>query len=238
MKLLVVDDERAMADAIRDNLEYEGYEVDCAYGGQQALARLLGDNYNLVVLDVMMPDLDGFTVLTRLRQGKDDTPVIFLTACSTETDKLRGLSLGADDYLVKPFSILELIARVKAVLHRTTPGSQLETLDLGAARVDLTHLTVSLNGREQELGRYEADILRLLASEPGRVFSRDEILDHVWGVDALPTNRTVDNYLVKLRQKIEPSPKHPRHLLTVYGKGYRLVAETSCRDEGNQERSR
>ena len=95
-----------------------------------------------------------------------------------------------------------------------------------------------MNGREQELGRYEADILRLLASEPGRVFSRDEILDHVWGVDAFPTNRTVDNYLVKLRQKIEPSPKHPRHLLTVYGKGYRLVAETSCRSGADQERSR
>jgi DNA-binding response OmpR family regulator len=227
MKLLVVDDERAMANAIRDNLTYEGYEVDCAYGGQEALTSLAADHYNLVVLDVMMPDLDGFSVLSRLRRERDNTPVIFLTARSTETDKLRGLNLGADDYIVKPFSILELIARVKAVLHRTTPGSELETLDLGPARVDLTRLTVSLDGREQELGRYEADILRLLASDPGRVFSRDEILDRVWGMEAFPTNRTIDNYIVKLRQKIEPDPKHPRHLLTVYGKGYKLMARSS-----------
>jgi DNA-binding response OmpR family regulator len=225
MKLLVVDDEKAMANAIRDNLEYEGFQIDCAHGGQQALDCLLAEKYSLIILDVMMPDIDGFSVLATLRKNNDRTPVIFLTARSAETDKLRGLGLGADDYVVKPFSILELVARVKAVLSRTTPGSSIDTLNIGAAVVNLTKLTVETSGHEQELGRYEADILRLLASEPGRVFSRDEILDQVWGMEAFPTNRTIDNYIVKLRQKIESSPKTPKHLFSVYGKGYKLITD-------------
>jgi len=222
MKLLVVDDEKAMANAIRDNLAYEGFLVDCAYGGQQALDCLLREKYSLVVLDVMMPDLDGFAVLSKLRETSDRTPVIFLTARSTEADKLRGLGLGADDYVVKPFSILELVARVKAVLNRTTPGSGIKTLQIGTANIDLSKLTIEKEGRKEELGRYEADILRLLASEPGRVFSRDEILDTVWDMEAFPSNRTIDNHIVKLRQKIEPEPKAPRHILSIYGKGYKL----------------
>jgi len=222
MKLLVVDDEKAMADAIRDNLEYEGFLVDCAYGGQQALDCLLGEKYALVILDVMMPEIDGFEVLSKLRENSDLTPVIFLTARSTEADKLRGLGLGADDYVVKPFSILELVARVKAVLSRTEPGSDIEILHVGKAKIHLAELTVELDGQVETLGRYEADILRLLASEPGRVFSRDDILDQVWGVEAFPTNRTIDNYIVKLRQKIEPDPMKPIYFLSIYGKGYKL----------------
>ncbi|MCK4565629.1 MAG: response regulator transcription factor, partial [Verrucomicrobia bacterium] len=217
MKLLVVDDEKAMANAICDNLEFEGYQVNCAYGGQQAVDCLLREKYSLVVLDVMMPDIDGFKVLSKLRKNNDNTPVIFLTARSAEADKLQGLGLGADDYVVKPFSILELVARVKAVLNRTTPGSNLTTLQIGKSLVNLEKLTVESDGTTQELGRYEADILRLLAAEPGRVYSRDEILDQVWGMEAFPTNRTIDNYIVKLRQKIEPDLKEPRHLVSIYG---------------------
>ena len=221
MKLLVVDDEKAMANAIRDNLEFEGFRVDCAYNGQSALDHLLAKNYHLIVLDVMMPDIDGFEVLSTLRKNKDTTPVIFLTARATEADKLRGLGLGADDYVGKPFSILELVARVKAILNRTAPESKIKTLQLGHVQVDSSKLTVGT----QELGRYEADILQLLASEPGRVFTREKILDQVWGMEAFPTNRTIDNHIVKLRQKIEPDPAKPIHLLTVYGKGYKLVIE-------------
>ncbi len=219
MKLLVVDDEKAMANAIRDNLEYEGFRVDCAYGGQSALDRLLAEKYSLVVLDVMMPDIDGFDVLSNLRKNNDTTPVIFLTARSSEADKLRGLGLGADDYVVKPFSILELIARVKAVLNRTAPGSEIKTIQIGTVKVDFAKLTANT----MEIGRYEADILQLLASKPNRVFSREEILDQVWGVEAFPSNRTIDNYIVKLRQKIEPDPSAPQHLLSIYGKGYKLT---------------
>lgn len=175
----------------------------------------------------MMPDIDGFSVLSKPRATNDRTPVIFLTAQSTEADKLRGLGLGADDYVVKPFSILELVARVKAVLSRTTPGSVIETLRIEAALVNLAKLTVETNGHEQELGRYEADILRLLASELGRVFMRDEILDQVWGMAAFPSNRTIDNHIVKLRQKIEPDPKKNQHLFSVYGKGDKLITDAT-----------
>jgi DNA-binding response OmpR family regulator len=223
MKLLVVDDEKAMADAIRDNLEFEGYEVACAYCGQQALDRLLGEKFSLVVLDIMMPDIDGFDVLSTLRKNNDTTPVIFLTARSAEADKLRGLGLGADDYVVKPFSVMELVARVKAVLNRTAPGSKIKSLRIGNTLVDFARMSIHSDGHTEELGRYEVDILRLLASDPGRVFSRNDILDAVWGMDAFPSNRTIDNYMVKLRQKIESDPKHPRYLLSIYGKGYKLA---------------
>jgi DNA-binding response OmpR family regulator len=223
MKLLVVDDERAMADAIRDNLEYEGYQVDCAYGGQQALDCLMGNKYALVVLDIMMPGIDGFEVLSTLRKSNDATPVIFLTARSAEADKLRGFGLGIDDYVVKPFSVLELMARVKAVLGRTAPGTDLKQISIGNARIDFAKLTVESDENIEELSRYEAGILRLLASEPGRIFSRDELLDHIWGMEAFPSNRTIDNYIVKLRQKIELDPKNPKHLISIYGKGYKLI---------------
>lgn len=212
-----------MADAIRDNFEYEGYCVDCAYGGHEALDRLKAGHYALMVLDVMMPDLSGFEVLEALRSAGDTTPVIFLTARSAEADKLRGLGLGADDYVVKPFSILELIARVKAVLSRTSPGSAVQTLEIGTAQIDFSQMVIRVNGMESELGCYEADLLRLLASEPGRVFSREEILDTVWGLETFPSNRTIDNQVVKLRRKLEEDPKNPRHLLTQYGKGYKLT---------------
>jgi DNA-binding winged helix-turn-helix (wHTH) protein len=135
----------------------------------------------------------------------------------------------ADDYVVKPFSILELVAHVKAVLNRTRPRSDIETLNVGDARINFSKLTVESNGSTGEISRYEADILRLLASDPGRVFSRENILDQVWGMEAFPSNRTVDNYIVKLRQKIEPAPKEPRHILSIYGKGYKLVARERLR---------
>ncbi len=225
MKLLVVDDEKAMADGIRDNLEFEGYQVDCAYGGQHALDCLLRETYRLIILDVMMPEIDGFEVLSVIRNKKNSTPVIFLTARSAEADKLRGFGLGIDDYVVKPFSVLEMMARVKAVLNRTAPGSDVRSIMVGNASVDFTKLTVESDGRTEELGRYESDILQLLASDSGRVFSRDEILDTIWGMDAFPSNRTVDNYIVRLRQKLEPNPGNPRYIISIYGKGYKLVTD-------------
>jgi DNA-binding response OmpR family regulator len=162
MKLLVVDDEKAMADGIRDNLEFEGYRVDCAYGGQHALDCLLRATYRLIILDVMMPEVDGFEVLSTIRKKSDSTPVIFLTARSAEADKLRGFGLGIDDYVVKPFSVLELMARVKAVLNRTAPAAEITKINIGNARVDFAKLTVESGELTEELGRYEADILQLL----------------------------------------------------------------------------
>lgn len=222
ISILVVDDEKSMAEALRDNLEFEGYHVDMAFGGKLAVDRLKAAHYNLIMLDVMMPDMDGFQVLKEIRKGDPDVPVIFLTACASEADKVKGFGLGGDDYVTKPFSIKELMARVKAHLKRTTPGSDLKRFRLGRAEIDLNRLTI-INGREtHEICRYEAGILRLLGSNPGRVFSRDEILDQVWGTEAFPTNRTVDNYIVRLRKKIESDPDHPTVIQSVYGAGYKL----------------
>ncbi len=223
MKLLVVDDEKGFREALKDNLEQEGYSVDITAGGRAALDALKAERYALVVLDVMMPDMDGFSVLEELRKTDKKTPVIFLTARSLEEDKLQGLELGADDYLTKPFSVMELIARIRTVLRRTAPGSELGEMAFDRVKVDLAMMTVTADGCSEDLGRYEAEILRFLASEPGRVFSRDEILDQVWGLEAFPSNRTVDNYIVKIRQHIESDPRSPKHLVSVYGKGYKLA---------------
>ena len=225
MKILIVDDEKTLADALKDNVEFEGYEADCAYGGKEALDYLKGDTYQLILLDVMMPDLDGFEVLTKLRKTDAHTPVIFLTARAEEKDKLKGLGSGADDYITKPFSVLELMARIKTVLKRTVPGAELALLHIGDATVDLKRFCITQGTEVTEIGRYEADLLRLLASEPQRVFTRDEILNEIWGMEAYPSNRTIDNYIVKLRQKIEPDPRNPQFIQSVYGKGYRLVLE-------------
>ena len=157
-------------------------------------------------------------------------------------DKVKSLGLGADDYVVKPFGLMELLARVKSILRRTKPGSELHAFRVGEFVVDLTKLVIQKGGRVEEIGRYEADILRLLASDPGKIFSRDEILNEVWGIEAFPTNRTIDNYIVKLRQKIEQDPKNPQYLCSIYGVGYKLanvakIQISSCtptRSEGDR----
>lgn len=225
ISILVVDDEKAMAEALKDNLEFEGYRVDTAFGGRQAVDRLKAAHYQLILLDVMMPDMDGFQVLKEIRKTDPGVPVIFLTACASEADKVKGFGLGGDDYVTKPFSIKELLARVKAHLKRNTPGSDLKRFRLGRAEVDLNQMVI-VNGKEHhEMCRYEAGILRVLTSNPGRVFSRDEILDQVWGTEAFPTNRTVDNYIVRLRKKLESDPDHPLLILSIYGAGYKINPE-------------
>jgi len=222
ISVLVVDDEKSMAQALKDNLEFEGYHVDLATGGRQAVDRIKAAHYNLIMLDVLMPDLDGFQVLSEIRKVDPSVPVIFLTACAAESDKVKGFGLGGDDYVTKPFSIKELMARVKVQLKRTTAGSDLKRFRLGRMEVDLNRL-VLIRGKETiTICRYEAGILRLLASRPGQVFSRDEILDQVWGTEAFPTNRTVDNYIVRLRKKLESDPDHPSLIVSIYGAGYKL----------------
>lgn len=222
ISILVVDDEKSMAEALKDNLEFEGYRVDVAHGGRQAVDCVKGARYHLVLLDVMMPDLDGFAALKEIRRIDPDLPVIFLTARASEAEKVKGFGLGGDDYVTKPFSIKELMARVKAVLKRHTPGSELKTFRLGSATIDLDRMTVERDGETHDICRYEAGILRLLVSKPGQVFSRDEILARIWGAEAYPSNRTVDNYIVRLRKKIESDPEKPAILISVYGAGYKI----------------
>ena len=225
MKILVVDDEKGFTEVISDHLKAEHFEVDCASSGSDALDLLKGCRYNLIVLDIMMPKMDGIKVLQTMRNGGDDTPVIFLTAKAAETDRVKGLKTGADDYITKPFSMAELLERIRAILRRAAPGSEIRSLKIGKNVVDLDKLTITRSGRVEDIGHYEADLLRMLASKPGKVFSRDEILDKVWGAEAFPSNRTVDNYIVRLRQKLEPDTKEPRYIISVYGAGYKLNYE-------------
>jgi DNA-binding response OmpR family regulator len=225
MRILVVDDEKGFTEVISDHLKAQHFETDCASNGAEALDMLKGAHYNLVVLDIMMPKVDGIKVLQTMRKNGNNTPVIFLTARTEERDKIHGLGLGADDYITKPFSMAELVARIRTVLRRTMPGSELTTLKIGKNAIDFEKLTVTRGTHIEPMRPYEADIIRLLASEPGKVFSRDEILDKIWGEKSFPTNRTVDNYIVKLRHKLEPDPEKPRYIVSVYSAGYKLCVE-------------
>jgi DNA-binding response OmpR family regulator len=223
--ILIVDDEPNIVLGLRDALEFEGFRVISAGRGQEGVALARSEAPDAIVLDLMLPDMNGYAVCQELRRTSPRVPIVMLTARSQETDKIRGLDAGADDYVTKPFSVNELIARVRAIFRRTTlgPASVQETLEIGQASVNLTSQTVVANGSEQPLSFYEVELLRVLAERIGQPVSRDEILSRVWGLEASSTNRTVDNFIVKLRKKIEKSPEKPQHILTVYGLGYKLV---------------
>ncbi len=226
-RLLVVEDEEHLAEVICDNLTIEGYAVSTVSDGLVALETIRRDAPALVLLDVMLPSLDGFAICERLRQEKNDVPILFLTAKSTNDDRVRGLELGGDDYLGKPFELRELILRVRAILKRTHWFNGAirngETLTLGEAHVDFKSYTATLRGETFELSTKETMILRALAEQPGVVVPRAEILERVWGYDAFPTTRTVDNFIVRLRRVLEPDPHNPRYIHTVRGTGYRLT---------------
>ena len=227
-KLIVVEDEEHLAEVISENLELEGYSVEVVTDGLAALARLRREPAPaLVLLDVMLPGMDGFTICETLRREGRDIPILFLTARSGLDDRVRGLELGGDDFLGKPFDLRELMLRVRAILKRSTwyasPSSAGEVLTLGAARVDFKRYVVLLDGREVQLSQKETMILRCLAEKPGEVIARAEILDRVWGYDAFPTERTIDNFIVRLRRLLEPDPQAPRYIHTVRGTGYRLT---------------
>ena len=217
-----------MREGLRDNLEFEGYTVDEAADGDEGLARILAGPasaapYSLVILDVMMPRQSGFEVLKAARAAGVRTPVVLLTAKGEEIDTVRGLEFGADDYITKPFSLRELMARVRAVLRRTQAPPEASTATVGRLAVDFAAYTVTCGGAPVPMTHLEVEVLRYLVGRPGAVVSRDALLTDVWGYDAQPTTRTVDNFVLKLRQKLEPDPARPRHLLTVHGVGYKYV---------------
>lgn len=221
MKILICDDEKGFAEVLQDNLKFEKYKSDCVYSGKQAMEYLRKKKVDLVLMDVMLPDIDGFEVIKRLRNENRKTPVIFLTARAQENDKLKGLGLG-DDYLTKPFSVMELIARIKALMRRIEPGSELNRIKIGDVSVDFNKFCFTKGKKEGKLSRYEVKILRLLSSEPGKIFPRQDILEKIWGAGVFISDRTIDNYIVKLRQKIEADPRNPEFLITEYGEGYVL----------------
>lgn len=222
--ILVVEDEADLLRGLRDNLAYEGYRVLTASDGEKGLALAVKERPDLVILDWMMPGMDGLTVCRELRARGHMVPVVFLTARGQEVDRVLGLEMGADDYITKPFSVRELAARLKAILRRAAGmAARPEKFTIGDLEVDASSFKARRGKKSIDLGRYEAELLRVLAQRKGQVVSRSDILNEVWGVDAYPTDRTVDNYIVKLRQKIERDPKKPRMLLTVHGAGYKLV---------------
>lgn len=233
--ILVVDDEPHIVLGLRDALEFEGFRVISAGAGQEGVSLARTQAPDAVILDVMLPDLNGYAACEQLRRIRPQVPILMLTARSQEMDKVRGLDAGADDYVTKPFSVNELVARIRAIFRRASraPANAPETLTIGASLVNLTTQTIALGGREQTLSFYEVELLRMLAERAGQPVSRDEILSKIWGLETSSTNRTVDNFIVKLRKKIEKSPDRPQHILTVYGFGYKLVAEAGATNDGS-----
>lgn len=228
VRILVAEDEAPMRRGVGILLQAKGYEVLEAANGAEALVKAHAARPDLLVLDVMMPGKTGFEVLQALRAAGSATPVIMLTAKGTEADKVLGFALGVDDYVTKPFSALELLGRIEAVLRRCRPQAapDLQALRVGVAEVDFAKLEVRRAGRVVDLPVRALDVLFALAKAEGRVVARDDLLDAVWGGDAV-NPRTLDNVMVKLRQAIEPEPDRPMHLLTVRGRGYRLAIEGS-----------
>jgi two-component system response regulator RegX3 len=225
-RVLVVEDEPSLGMAIRDELEFEGFEASIVDDGAAALERILREPPDLVVLDLMLPGRSGFDVCREVRAKGHGTPIIMLTARAHEADRVRGLELGADDYVVKPFSLAELIARIRAVLRRTEArdreAAPERPLCAGALRLDVRKQEAFVGGRRIDLTHKEFQLLELLLRHPGEVISRDEFLDRVWGGNVYVTPRSVDTHMAALRKKIEPDADRPRYILSVRGAGYKL----------------
>ena len=231
-RLLVVEDDPHLAAGVLENLRAEGYEVSRAADGEQALAWLRDGSCALIVLDVMLPGMDGFAVCRALRAAGNSTPVLFLTARGDPADRVRGLEAGGDDYLAKPFHLQEFLLRVRAILRRwdwyraasDTPATAV--LAFGGNEVDFRAFRArTWNGETQELTEKEAMILKVLAEHGGEIVSREDLLEKVWGYDVFPSTRTVDNFILRLRKRFERDPARPRHFLTVWGVGYRFLRD-------------
>lgn len=228
VRILIVEDEPTIAVALRDDLELEGYDVEVVQDGETAAVRALQREHDLILLDLMLPKKDGFTVCREARAAGVDTPIIVLTAKGQEVDKVLGLELGADDYVTKPFSPRELLARIKAVLRRTDgsrtarPEEPPEVYEFGDFKVDFGRCQAWRGGEEVALTALELKLLRAFLARRGRVLSLDELIAKAWGSDVFLSDRVVYTHINNLRRKIEADPVHPRHLITVRGMGYRF----------------
>ena len=225
-RILVVEDDARIADLIAKNLEAVGYECHGVSDGGHALSELARLRPALVVLDLGLPGLDGVEVTRRIRRD-NDVPILMVTARSGEGDKLLGLEVGADDYITKPFSTAELVARVRALLRRSSGTVTDRVLELGDLRIDPARRVVERGGETLPITTLEFDLLYFLASRPGRVFSREALMEHVWGVDRVVDDRSIDSLVSRVRRKLEPDPSSPRWLQTVWGAGYRFAEAAS-----------
>jgi two-component system alkaline phosphatase synthesis response regulator PhoP len=223
-RILLVEDEPGLVLTLSDRLAREGYAIETSADGESALERAATEGFDLVLLDVMLPSMNGFDVVRELRRRGIETPVIMLTARGQVVDKVVGLKLGADDYVTKPFEMVELLARIEAKLRRApvTPHPA-DGYQFGDVRIDFRRAEVARNGEPVELSAREFQLLRYFVEHRGATLTREELLNEVWGYNAMPSTRTVDVHVAWLRQKVEPTPRHPQFILTVHGLGYKFA---------------
>ncbi len=223
-RILVVEDDAAILRGLADNLKYENYDVLTATDGQSGYTIVREQKPDLVVLDLMLPRMSGYELCRKVRAEGITTPILMLTARGEETDRVLGLDIGADDYVTKPFSIMELLARIRALLRRSQPAATVpDELTFGDVSLNFRTYDAFRGGKKIELTRKEFSLMRMLASRPSEVITRDELLNEVWGYENYPTTRTVDNHVASLRAKLEANPAEPVYLKTVHGVGYKLV---------------
>ncbi len=223
-RILIIEDEPDIVRGLRDALEFEGFEVHSAETGGEGLEAAGDVRPDCILLDLMLPDDNGYRVCEVLRERDPAVPIIMLTAKAQEADKVRGLEVGADDYVTKPFSVAELIARINAIFRRQARMANLEeTFQVGPWVINMSKHMMTRGRTNKRLSFYELEVLKLLRERAEDAVSREELLDKIWGVTNAPSNRTVDNFIVKLRRKLEEDQKNPRHILTVYGFGYKLM---------------
>jgi DNA-binding response OmpR family regulator len=228
-KILIIEDDKTIVEGLEDTLQFHDYEVITAGSGKEGLASFQIEKPDLIILDIMLPGVDGFEVCKKIKQWNRDIPIIMLTARSQESDKLLGFELGVDDYVTKPFSVKELVARVGAVLNRSKKSIKKEDIIVvGKAEINFKNFTITRKGMEYPLSPKEYDILKLLISHPDEVIDRNRVIDIVWGNEYYPSPRTIDNFILKLRSKIEDDPKNPGYILTVHGIGYKFRSKSSA----------
>jgi len=224
-KVLIIEDEEDLIKGLKLNLIDEGYEVDSALNGVEGLRKALEETPDLIILDIMLPDKDGLEVCRELRKKNISIPIIMLTAKGEEIDKVVGLEIGADDYITKPFSVRELLARIKVQLRRAERDEKAvpQIYSFSDIEIDFAQFKVRRKGKELDLTSLEMEILKYFIAHRGEVVARDDFLDKIWGYESYPTTRTIDNHILKLRKKIEEDPSHPQYILSVYGGGYRFI---------------
>jgi DNA-binding response OmpR family regulator len=226
-KILIVEDELNMIKGLKDNLEFEGYEVDTAMEGRSGLQKILQFSYDLILLDIMLPEVSGFDICRSVRREGVNTPIILLTAKGEEIDKVLGLELGADDYITKPFSLRELLARIKAILRRSPTGkeenAESEFINIGNIKVNFKNYMAFEGTSEIKMSYKEFEVLHYLYKNAGKIIRRDDLISGVWSIDYDINTRTVDNFILKLRQKIEADSNNPKIILTVHGMGYKMI---------------
>ena len=226
-KILIVEDELNMVRGLKDNLEFEGFEVDTAMEGNTGLQKILQNKFDLILLDVMLPGISGFDICKTARKEGVIAPIIMLTAKGEEIDKVLGLELGADDYMTKPFSLRELLARIKAIMRRPQIGkegsAEPEFISIGNINVNFKNYVAKKGNNEIKMSYKEFEILHYMYIHAGKIIQRDDLMCDVWSIDYEVTTRTIDNFILKLRQKIEADPNNPKIILTVHGVGYKMI---------------